>query len=103
MKTDKNMSFLCTDCGVNTCTIDEYYMVCSDTWNKATKDNPAYMLCIGCLETRLQRNLTSLDFALCPLNVINITKGSERLRDRIDGNLNTYKKIIWQKHNQGIV
>ena len=53
-------SLLCLDCGVDTIAIDEYYMVTHELW--ANSDG---MLCIGCLEKRLGRELTPDDFSSC--------------------------------------
>ena len=68
----------CCDCGVETFDIDEYYMVNHDVWAAANghtcaalgcfaKPRDTYhlhprMLCIGCLETRLGRQLCRDDF-----------------------------------------
>lgn len=62
--------------------MNEYYMVTKRTWRKA---NPADkgMLCIGCLEMRLNRKLTLSDFIWCPVNVMNAYDGSNRLRERL--------------------
>ena len=54
-------SFLCLDCGVDTDAIDEYYRVTNELWARANPDR-AGMLCIGCLEKRLGRELTPDDF-----------------------------------------
>jgi hypothetical protein len=57
----------CLDCGVDTVAVGEYYTLFDDVWLAA---NPDYygMLCIGCLEKRLGRELTPDDFTDCPLN-----------------------------------
>jgi hypothetical protein len=70
------------DCKRDTYKMNEYYMVINRTWRKA---NPAEdgMLCIGCLEERLGRQLSHHDFLWCPLNVENVFNGSKRLRDRL--------------------
>jgi len=54
-------SFLCLDCGVDTGAIDEEYRVTNELWARANPDR-AGMLCIGCLEKRLGRELTPDDF-----------------------------------------
>jgi hypothetical protein len=56
--------FACADCGVNTARIDEYYMVTHELWASATPDG-ADILCIGCLEKRLGRELVPDDFPSC--------------------------------------
>jgi hypothetical protein len=73
--------FRCIDCGVNTSTIGEYYMVRDDVWAAAIgkPDSQAGMLCIGCLETRLGRRLGRLDFTH------NLGEGSSRLKLRLRG------------------
>ena len=77
-------NFACLDCGVDTARIDEYYIVTSQVWLSA---NPvkAGMLCIGCLEGRLGRNLTPEDFIDCPLNTDHAgwNRKSERLLERL--------------------
>ena len=77
----------CTDCGIDTCSITaddrgEYYMVHAAIWRTATKLRPASLLCIGCLETRLGRTLTSADFTDAPVNEPH-DRMSERLRSRL--------------------
>lgn len=57
--------FNCKNCGVNTLTKGEYYMVTNDLWYSVMNKG---MLCVGCLETRLKRKLTPVDFTICPLN-----------------------------------
>ena len=68
---DRTM-WLCLDCGVDTQEIDEYYMVDWPVWEEATGGiyggPPNGMLCIGCLETRLGRELTPDDFLPAPIN-----------------------------------
>jgi hypothetical protein len=80
---------LCRDCGVNTNTIGEYYLVEDHVWAAAggapsvtgalTND----MLCIACLELRLGRQLNSDDFMLVEANII--YPKSPRLRARMLG------------------
>lgn len=66
----------CTNCDY------EYYMVTDEVWLTA---NPKVrgMLCIGCLEQRLGRELTRKDFTGAPLNTINLLTGSTRLKARL--------------------
>lgn len=68
----------CIDCDVNTEDIGEYYMVHVGVWPKEIGPHNG-MLCIGCLEKRIGRQLTPEDFTLCPLNTF---PGSERLESR---------------------
>lgn len=63
-------NFICRSCGTDThpkSGIQEYYMVNFDIWEVV--GNPPGMLCVGCLEDRLGRRLTPLDFLGCPLNL----------------------------------
>jgi hypothetical protein len=47
----------------------EWYMVSAPVWKAATGQGPPpSILCIGCLEVRIGRTLTSADFADVPLN-----------------------------------
>ena len=71
-------SLLCLDCGVDTIAIDEYYMVTHELW--ANSDG---MLCIGCLEKRLGRELTPDDFPSCWDDRDH--PKSERLLERLGG------------------
>lgn len=76
--------FNCKDCGVDTGAIDEYYMVLDAVWIEAGGGKPHRgLLCIGCLEKRLGRQLRAYDFLDCPLN--HMTKMSARLRSRVGG------------------
>ena len=67
----------CVDCEADT--IDENYMVHDGVWPIA-KDGG--MLCVGCLEQRIGRELTARDFRDCPLNTDGPHK-SRRLRARL--------------------
>jgi hypothetical protein len=59
----------CNDCGVDTQDIGEWYMVKDEVWAAAwLKRSKREFLCIGCLETRLGRRLTSDDFIDAPIN-----------------------------------
>ena len=80
------MALKCLDCGVNTSAIKEYYMVRDDVWAEAIGSQDACdagMLCIGCLENRLCRRLTSSDFAPVPIN--SGSNHSHRLMSRLVG------------------
>src|ERR1035437_3690254 len=59
-------AFKCLDCGINTSDANEYYMVHDDVWHAAGMCDG--MLCIGCLEARLDRELSAGDFTDCLLN-----------------------------------
>lgn len=60
--------FDCLDCSASTLDIGEYYMVHDHVWLRSGAAKKDGMLCIGCLETRLDRRLTVADFTDCPLN-----------------------------------
>lgn len=61
------MSFKCMDCQICTKTINEYYMLKMEIWLKANPLDDG-MLCIKCLEKRLDRKLNSSDFSDCTVN-----------------------------------
>jgi hypothetical protein len=72
----------CIDCGVNTSTIGEYFILRDEVWNAAVPDGHG-MLCIGCVETRLHRRLDRTDFVSAPANFFNVK--SLRLTSRLWG------------------
>lgn len=77
--------YRCMDCGIDSDAIGEFYMVKREVWATAV---PTFerdgMLCIGCLEKRLGRELTPKDFTDCPLNTRDCKEmGSERLKKRM--------------------
>lgn len=71
----------CDDCGTETWPA-EYYWVNNETWQAAGADNDAF-LCIGCLETRLGRQLHRGDFTEAPVTNSALLRYSDRLRDRL--------------------
>jgi hypothetical protein len=82
----------CADCEVGTLTLGERYMVHDDLWAQAWKGRakawqhraPGQMiLCIGCLEQRLGRELCAADFTDVPLNDPDCHHMSARLLDRL--------------------
>lgn len=91
----------CIDCGIHTRVIKEYYMLEWDIWNSLIDpvaerylfDAPVYyyldviqwygMLCIGCVEHRLGRELKTYDFLDCPLNGDPDLERSPRLQARL--------------------
>ena len=82
----REVDFRCGDCGVDTLQIAEYYHVWPRVWIKyvGVRDGPgAVMLCIGCLEARMGRQLHWSDFSEAPCNTSE--QQSERLRDRMSG------------------
>lgn len=76
-------SYACTDCLVDTDILHEFYMVHDSIWSAAVSEKPAVILCIGCLETRLGRELTATDFKAVPLNTGPGFKRSDRFADRL--------------------
>jgi len=71
------------DCKVNTLYIGEYYMLKDEVW-KQVHNSQEGMLCIGCLEIRLKRQLNSQDFLDCILNKHYLTgPKSMRLTQRL--------------------
>lgn len=70
----------CNDCKVDTHDIQEYYSVYDAICHEATKDTKI-MLCIGCLENRLGRQLNKDDFTDYPINYVFLQ--SDRLIDRL--------------------
>ncbi|WP_255951566.1 hypothetical protein [Streptomyces odontomachi] len=57
----------CCDCRTATART-EYYMVNDTVWAAAGMPVGAGILCIGCLEQRLGRQLIATDFTNCPAN-----------------------------------
>lgn len=77
----RELSDLCEGCGVDTLEIDEYYMVQFDIWKTVVPKEYQYdLLCIGCLEGYLGRELVSEDFIEAPVNYCR--SKSERLMNR---------------------
>jgi hypothetical protein len=58
----------CNDCAVNVIAAGEYYMANSEIWKDQLQLGWNDNLCIGCIETRLGRRLTILDFCTFPKN-----------------------------------
>ena len=82
----------CVDCGVGTNSINEWYMVRPEVWERAWAGRrkswfgrvPGQeVLCIGCLEQRIGRTLCACDFTDVPVNDPDEYIHSERLSDRI--------------------
>jgi hypothetical protein len=78
----------CVDCDYDTFSGREYYIVQDAIWKAAAAASPRLpgglgLLCIGCLERRLGRELTRADFELDnPLNQASRDL-SDHLRDRL--------------------
>lgn len=78
--------FSCQDCGHDTALMGEYYMVQKEVWHEATVKYDGfkpYMLCIGCLESRLGRMLDKNDFTTASVNKHHYHQ-SIRLRHRLN-------------------
>jgi hypothetical protein len=58
-------------------------MVKHDVWECAGLDSKDGMLCIGCLEVRLERTLGPEDFLDCPINEKEFRYKSARLKNRL--------------------
>ncbi|MNU36373.1 hypothetical protein D3C71_249880 [compost metagenome] len=75
---------VCVDCGQHTDLLNEYYHVHDEVWAEAGTDEAESMLCIGCLETRIGRQLTPADFSDAPINYPGFQKRiSARQADRL--------------------
>lgn len=74
--------FNCSDCEVNTSAIRESgYMLKSEIWLSIAGSSD--ILCIGCLEKRLNRRLQPADFTNHPINKKNLRNKSARLLNRL--------------------
>ena len=74
--------WMCLDCGKDTGRMHEHYFVTLDLWLMAVGGITG-MLCVGCLETRLGRQLVSSDFTGAHINNPKLYPMSDRLRNRI--------------------
>lgn len=74
--------FLCLDCGQDTGKMREYYFVHTELWLTVVSSAKG-MLCVGCLEKRLGRELTAVDFTGAYINRPDIFEHSARLIDRL--------------------
>ena len=63
---DEKRAFACLDCGRDC--HSEYYMVDDALWARAKIAPDGGMLCVGCLESRIGRQLTRADFVDAPIN-----------------------------------
>lgn len=76
--------FICKGCGFHTLYGNEYYMVTDEVWLKANRGSEEGMLCIGCVEAEIGRNLTGADFSTAPINdIARFPYKSERLIARL--------------------
>jgi hypothetical protein len=72
--------WLCVDCSRNT--QHEHYFVHNEVWASAGMPECG-MLCVGCLEDRLGRQLTSRDFTSAHINNPKTNTMTDLLRSRI--------------------
>jgi hypothetical protein len=79
MRRKSRYNYNCVDC-IDTDRIDEFYMVTQQLWDEAGAKGG--MLCIGCLEKRLGRELNTHDFIEALINSTQFRR-SARLRDRM--------------------
>jgi hypothetical protein len=76
--------FICLDCKVDTSKSHELYMLQDETWN-LTGLSKAGMLCVGCTEKRIGRELKPQDFNNSYLNNFRTASKSARLMKRMKG------------------
>lgn len=76
--------WLCLDCKVDTGKIREHYFVDLELWMSAVGSKVG-MLCVGCLETRIGRQLKPSDFTSAHINNPKLYDMSDRLRKRVIG------------------
>jgi DNA replication protein DnaC len=74
--------FACLDCREDVSKIKEYCMLVDDTWYQIHNSERG-MLCVGCIETRLGRQLHAADFNSSYLNTSRSFERSARLLDRM--------------------
>ncbi len=75
--------FLCADCGRDTGKMKEFYYVHLELW-LAVMPSINGMLCVGCLESRLGRQLVATDFTDASINDPHHGSGkSDRLISRL--------------------
>lgn len=79
---NKRKKFLCLDCSVDTGKLNEHYFIQTPIWMQVVGSNKG-MLCIGCLEGRLGRQLTKADFTDCTINSPKHESKSIRLMQRM--------------------
>ena len=80
------VSTLCDDCEVDVTKIFEYYVLEDSVWPK-----DASILCIGCVEKRLDRRLSREDFKPCFGNYV--WKQSKRFQERFDQSILTPREL----------
>lgn len=78
---NKSTRWLCVDCTRDT--HGEHYFVKNSVWQGEAGMGERGMLCIGCLETRIQRTLTRSDFTNAHINDPRRNLMTMRLQSRI--------------------
>jgi hypothetical protein len=73
--------FVCVGCGFNCLTGAEYFWLLDSVWRETGAGDG--MLCVGCCEVRLGRQLVGKDFVDSPPNVGAHWARSERLQARL--------------------
>lgn len=81
-KAMKRKKWLCLDCGIDTGHAKEHYFIDLTLWLSAVGSKQG-MLCIGCLETRIGRELKAGDFTNAYINDPKRNSMSTRLLERI--------------------
>lgn len=76
----------CVDCSENTSY--EHYFVKNEVWIGEASMSEAGMLCVGCLEVRIERKLAPEDFTSAHINNPKTHPMTIRLRSRILGHTN---------------
>lgn len=87
----RGRGFECSDCSVNTEEIDETFMLTDDLWARVVATEPpvrpnaggVVVLCVGCIEHRIGRELQPPDFKTVPLSDPTLNAMSPRLLTRI--------------------
>lgn len=81
---EKDIDMICVDCGSDTEKIKEFFHVHDEVWAAATtkKEVPPYkVLCVGCLELRIGRQLNASDFTDARVN--RFGDHGDRLKSRL--------------------
>jgi hypothetical protein len=74
--------YACNDCGANVVTAGEFYMLRNEIWEDQLGLGWSDNLCVGCLETRLGREISMADCCTFP-NYPWMQPTSDRLRRRL--------------------
>lgn len=91
-------AFRCCDCKVDTLAGREYYMLTQKTWKQTGLK--AGILCIGCVEKRMGRELRPRDFTSAPINAI--FPPSDRLQARRGPAKAAFKRALELLRKQGM-